>query len=233
MANLLRRANHLAETGKVEEVKAMLEPLLGAERYQKKPFLFNLVLKAHANAADLVGAERWYRQMLLANVRLNGRTFGKLCKSAAKAREPLCCERWLWRGDQHGFSVTPVQITTLVDACQNDPQRAECWLLRKESLMEEAQSESTHAAGASLAAWAKFGDLRKAEMAFHRALRVDGIDHRLWATMLDAYSKSGACTTAAEWFQAGLDMNLKPCAVSYTSVLEAFARTKDSAELRK
>ena len=227
-ADRLRMADQWAEAGEAEKVKMLLEPLLGTSN-QQAPFLFNIVLKAYANAADLIGAETWYRQMLLAKVRLNGRTFGKLCKSAAKAREPLCCERWVFRGDQHGFPVTAAQLTTLVDACHYDPQRADCWLHRKRifSDTEEADIKS-RAAAASVAAWAEAGDLRKAEMAFRQAAQGNGINRQLWTTMLNAYAKSSASEKAAEWFQSGLQMKLKPCTVSYTSVMEAFARGGDS-----
>ena len=231
-------ANELAEAGEVERVKTLLEPLLpercGEEQKRTtRPFLFNIVLKAYANAADLVGAEAWYRRMLLANVHPNWKTFGKLCKSAAKAREPLSAERWLWRGTQAPlhFPVTPVQLTSLVDACKDDPQRAECWLRRRE-LLEDVSGDrsvtSVHAAGASVAAWAKAGDLRNAEMAFNRAVRDNGVSKQLWTTLLDAYSKNSASDKAAEWFHAGVDMKLRPCAISYTSVMEAFARTRDT-----
>ncbi|CAE7263426.1 unnamed protein product [Symbiodinium sp. CCMP2456] len=232
-------ANQLAEAGEAQKVRELLEPLLtGGE---KKPFLFNIVLKAYANAADLLGAEAWYRRMLASKVSPNVKTFGKLCKSAAKARQPLSAERWFFRAAER-LPVSSVHLGTLLDACKEDPQRGESWLRRKELLnldlpksSEEVAPTSTSPAayGASLAAWAKSGDLRSAEMAFHRAVREGGVSSRLWAILLDAYSKSSATAKAAEWFQAGIEMHLKPCAVSYTSVMDAFARTRDSPAAEK
>ena len=229
-------ANQFAEAGDVQKVRELLEPLLTGG---SKPFLFNIVLKSYANAADLLGAEAWYRRMLSSKVSPNVKTFGKLCKSAAKARQPLSAERWFFRAAERS-PVSSVQLGTLLDACKEDPQRGECWLRRKEQLnldlsLPESTSISPAAYGASVAAWAKAGDLRSAEMAFHRAVREGGgaVTSQLWATLLDAYSKSGATAKAAEWFQAGLDMQLKPCAVSYTSLMDAFARTRDSPAAEK
>ncbi|CAE7301389.1 unnamed protein product [Symbiodinium microadriaticum] len=226
-------ANQFAEAGDVQKVRELLEPLLTGGA---KPFLYNIVLKAYANAADLLGAEAWYRRMLSSKVSPNVKTFGKLCKSAAKAREPLSAERWFFRAAER-LPVSSVQLGTLLDACKEDPQRGESWLRRKEllnlDLPKSSEASKSAAYGASVAAWAKAGDLRSAEMAFHRAVREGGVSSRLWAILLDAYSKSSATEKAAEWFQAGIEMQLKPCAVSYTSVMDAFARTRDSPAAEK
>lgn len=70
-----------------------------------KPFRFNLVLKALANAGDLPGAERWFQRMQRSSVRPSGRSFGKLLKCAAKAGEAPLAERWLNRQQLCGFQV--------------------------------------------------------------------------------------------------------------------------------
>lgn len=113
-AKALEVANQFAEGGDVAQVKRIIEPLLEQRiRNLSKPdpkapkprFLFNLVLKAFANAGDFKGAEAWYdsyKNQKAARsssdlLSVNTKTFGKLVKSAAKAGEAHVAEAWLWR----------------------------------------------------------------------------------------------------------------------------------------
>lgn len=229
-------ANQFAEAGHVQKVKELIEPLL--ETHRNPRFLFNLVLKAFANTGDLPGADAWYLRMLKSRVAVSGRTFGKLLKCAAKAGAAEAAEGWLRRAAAGGFQVSVPQLVSLVEAFARaqDGHRAQAWQQRLAEMAGAPGSHGSHgshgrtevAEGASLMAWAHLGDLRKAALSTSQSKTKFGKIQ--WIAMLDACAKSSNTSKAVECFQLGIDLHLKPCVVTYTPVIDSFARGGKGAE---
>lgn len=76
-------------------------------------------------------------------------------------------------------------------------------------------------------AWAHLGDLRKAALSTSQSSKFGKIQ---WIAMLDACAKSSNTSKAVECFQLGIDLHLKPCVVTYTPVIDSFARAGKGAE---
>ncbi|CAJ1337149.1 unnamed protein product [Effrenium voratum] len=237
---VLEAANRFAECGDVARVKELIEPLL---KLSKKRFFFNLVLKAYANAGDLVGAEAWHLRMEREQVVASGRTYGKLLKCAAKANEARRAELWLWAALRVGFAVDGTQLVSLVDAFarSNDPRRADAWLARmllvtrgsrglrgpRGSRDVGARGPELAAQGASLAGWAHVGDLRQS------ALAATCFSRRQWGNLLEACAKASDAAKASQCFQSGLDAKLKPCSMTYTSLIDAYGRSGEGGQAEK
>lgn len=58
------RLNAAAEAAELGEAKRHFEWLLGQPAAAQQTMVWNTQLKAHANAGDVAGAERLYRQMV-------------------------------------------------------------------------------------------------------------------------------------------------------------------------
>ena len=248
-------ANRFAEAGDVPKVKELIEPLLSDkandEKKNLKPrFLYNLVLKAFANIGDLQGAEAWYARMSQAHVVPSQRTFGKLVKCCATAGAADAAEAWLRRG-WSGGSVSVAQLVSVMDALARagDGHRAEAWLQRLELIKTERSERSEHGGhgdgrdveirasragkGASAMAWAHLGDLRKTALSTSATLSHQNFDKVQWVALLDACAKSSNASKAVEYFQLGLDFHLEPCVVTYTPLIDAFARSKNGPLLKQ
>ena len=228
----------------------------------KPRFLYNLVLKALANIGDLEGAEAWYARMRQKNVVPSGRTFGKLVKCGAVAGDPQSAELWLRRSsgpqtkssqggplELRGSSVSVPQLVSVMDAWARagDGHRAQAWLqrLQRTTKMDEGseRSELSHGRdvemrasragkGASAMAWAHLGDLRKTALSTSATLSHQNFDKVQWVALLDACAKSSNANKAVECFQLGLDVHLEPCVVTYTPLIDAFARSKNGPLLK-
>ena len=252
----LEVVNRLAEAGETTKVKKLIEPLgsgqIGQRNRRKPRFLFNLVLKAFANAGDLKGAEAWYNSYKTCglDVSVNMKTFGKLIKSAAKAGKAQEAEAWLWRqfnevtemnrrksgtdakkwksSSSSKTSLTEIQMISVVDAFARvaDGYRAEAWLQRLRLLSEAEADRAGHCA--SLMAWAHLGDLRK--VALHLQSSEYFGEHE-WIALLNACAKSSNWAKALECFQLGTALQLTPCATTYTSLIDSYARSQKGCQL--
>ena len=253
-------ANRFAEAGDVPKVKELIEPLLSEANAEKKNlkarFLYNLVLKAFANIGDLQGAEAWYARMSQAHVVPSQRTFGKLVKCCATAGAADAAEAWLrrgWSSWSGNPSVSVAQLVSVMDALARagDGHRAEAWLQRLELIKTERSERSERSEhgghgdgrdgmrasragkGASAMAWAHLGDLRKTALSTSATLSHQNFDKVQWVALLDACAKSSNASKAVEYFQLGLDFHLEPCVVTYTPLIDAFARSKNGPLLKQ
>lgn len=149
-------------------------------------------------------------------------------------------------------SVSVPQLVSVMDAWARagDGHRAQAWLqrLQRTTKLDEGSERSERGElsdgrdvemrasragkGASAMAWAHLGDLRKTALSTSATLSHQNFDKVQWVALLDACAKSSNASKAVECFQLGLDVHLEPCVVTYTPLIDAFARSKNGPLLK-
>ncbi|CAE7320959.1 PCMP-H87, partial [Symbiodinium sp. CCMP2592] len=125
-APAVQKLAEAAEAGHVEEARRIFDSIGGYSH--RKPFLWNLVLKAYVKAADPAGAEDWLRQ-LSAVIRPTGRSFGKMIAAAATLGHIHQAEFFLRAEEQAHLTPDAASYGAVLDACEKagDPGRTAAW----------------------------------------------------------------------------------------------------------
>ena len=193
---------------------------------------FGKLVKCGAVAGDPQSAELWLRRSS------PGPQTGSPSRGA-----PL---------ELRGSAVSVPQLVSVMDAWARagDGHRAQAWLqrLQRTTKLDEGSERgerselsdgrdvemraSRAGKGASAMAWAHLGDLRKTALSTSATLSHQNFDKVQWVALLDACAKSSNARKAVECFQLGLDVHLEPCVVTYTPLIDAFARSKNGPLLK-
>lgn len=89
--------DRLASEGRTAEAVELFEQLwpLMSESEQKKPFVWNLVLAAFAEAGDFEGALDWFQRTKKAGVPMRKKAYGKMMEAAARAGRIELTLEWM------------------------------------------------------------------------------------------------------------------------------------------
>lgn len=222
----LAELNKAAESANLTEARRHFQQLLADPKTSSKTVVWNTLLKAHANAGDLVGAERCFREMEQRGVRTNEKTYGKLVEAAAKAAEPDRAETWL----QCLGSDSPVPYNTMIDACAkaNDTQRAVKWLQQMKELQLRPAGIAYHAL---INAFAQAGDLRGALVWLREAseLGAEGGEATFLALLMGC-ARSARPDLAKEWIQEMKAQGLTPSIKCYSAALGSARSAQQAAQ---
>eukprot|EP00435_Cladocopium_sp_Y103_P048328 s988_g14.t1 len=139
--------NHAAELGDVARTKEIFWDMWhGTNTEERQSWLpgsdqrraYNTVLKACANAADLAAAEEWYEILLAKGLVPNKETYGKLSEAAAWHQDPSPPRKQDMQrkprsgsgnvsgiaGEKRQLEITPIAINILIDAAAKSPSAA-------------------------------------------------------------------------------------------------------------
>lgn len=198
---------------------------------------FGKLVKCGAVAGDPQSAELWLRRSSgpQTGSPFQGGAPLELRGSVSVPQLVSVMDAWARAGDGHRAQawLQRLQRTTKMIKLDEGSERSERGERGELSDGRDVEMRASRAGkGASAMAWAHLGDLRKTALSTSATLSHQNFDKVQWVALLDACAKSSNASKAVESFQLGLDVHLEPCVVTYTPLIDAFARSKNGPLLK-
>lgn len=214
--------NKAAAEGDVVRAAALFKELQLVTPDKKQTLLWNTMLKAHANAGDTDKASILYQDMMRNQVRVNGRTFGKLVKAAARRGNAEEAEMWLARlSDAPELAVDAIACSAVIDAHAkaSQPEKAMVCLEHMASFRLRPDEVAYNAV---IDAHAKSSNAPEAVRWLHR-MAATCLEPATFAytAVINSWARQRDTANVTLWLNKMIAARLTPTDVSYTAVMDS------------
>ena len=227
----LQQLHRLASEGRTVEAVSLFEQLwpLMSESEQKKPFVWNSVLAAFAEAGDFEGALAWFQRTEKAGVPMRKKAYGKMMEAAARAGRIELTEEWMEKLRSLG-EPDHEAVSILIYAYANVGRVQDAKKVLEEKIREGTANLIDYSTVSD--AFAKQGKPSQAAEVLEKAKLGDEQSFELATRLVTCHARASNISAATKCLEnmraAGLELDL----VAQNAVINALCKTKQLKEAR-
>lgn len=218
-----------------------------AAQVEPNSSMYNAVISAYAQKAEVRRAEYWLEKMCEAAAGADVASYSAVIHACAKANDVKRAELWVEKMQEAGVEANMVTYNSVINACARtaDADRAEAWLQRMEA---RGVSPGVLTFNSLINACTKANHVDRAEKWLEgmrsRNLTPDVVSY---STVIHACTQSSAPDRAEKWLERMMSetcpaaslsghrgqKSRQPSAFCLNSVVQAFARTGNGPKAAK